>query len=211
MPGSPDYEGDEWTTDTDKDGVADSLQKYAPGCALPPDQCLENAKVIGRISKSENKLYARDMMLWLGEGSRPPSLEWTPSEGALRGYGLSSSDSSVVKPENGRLSALKVGSAQITVTVPGVDSLWASFIAKAVTGGRKVESVSAREMTLPVGSDSAPNVIWAPLDASYQDYSLQSDKPEVARIWAGKSAEFPRERRTSSWNRSTAGIEARFP
>ncbi|HKP95779.1 MAG TPA: hypothetical protein VJ385_08485 [Fibrobacteria bacterium] len=182
MPGSPEYAGDEWTRDANGDGVADSLDKYAPGCALPPDRCLANAKVIGRISKEENRLFARDMMLWLGDSPRPPSLEWTPEEGALRGFRLSSSDSSKVRPVNGRLSAVSVGSAQITVTVPGADSLWASFIAKVVSGGKQVVSVSAGDFTLQAGTDSTPVVTWTPADATFKDYFLQSDKPDVARI-----------------------------
>lgn len=181
-PGSSGYAGDEWTEDDDGDGVADSLEKYAPDCELPAAQCLENAKVIGRISTVRNALSARDMMLWMDEPAQAPSLVWTPSEGAARGFVLSSSDSSKVRPSDGKLQPMSTGNAQITVTVPGADTLSATFIAKVVSGGKKVEAVSSRDMIISVGSDTVPALAWTPPDATYRDYSLQSDKPDVVRI-----------------------------
>ncbi|MEO7777201.1 MAG: hypothetical protein ABIY63_06695, partial [Fibrobacteria bacterium] len=92
MPGSGSYAGDEWTRDADENGIADSLEKYAPGCDLPPKQCLANAKIICGISGEKNSLYARDLLLWLDDPPQAPSLQWTPAEGSVRGYSLSSSD-----------------------------------------------------------------------------------------------------------------------
>jgi uncharacterized protein YjdB len=182
VPGNPGYAGDDWTRDEDGNGIADSVDKYAPGCALPPRQCMANAKVIGRISGERNSLSARDMILWLDDSAKAPALAWTPSEGSVRGYVLSSSDSAKVRPRDGRLQPAAVGSAQITVTVPGADSLFASFIAKVVSGGKKVESVSAKDIMVQVGRDTSPELAWVPADPLFMDYSMASENPEVARI-----------------------------
>lgn len=182
IPGSSGYAGDDWTRDDDGNGVADSLDKYSPECALPPRQCLENAKIISEISDQPNALSAHDMILWLGDTARVPALVWTPAEGSVRGYRLSSSDSSTVKPVDGRLAAVAAGSAQISVSVPGADSLTAVFSAKVASVGKKVESVSVADLTVLVGRDTAPVVTWTPANPLYADYLLTSGNPEVARV-----------------------------
>ena len=187
MPGSPGYAGDEWTKDADGNGVADSLDKYSPICGASPKTCLENAKVISRISSQRNTLTARDMLLWAGDPPQGPNLEWTPAEGALRGYALFSSDSSKVKIRDGLLLPVSAGNAQISVTVPGADSLVASFIAKVVSGGIRLESVSAKDISVNVGRDAMADVAWSPANADFRDYSLISDQPLVARIVDGRT------------------------
>lgn len=182
MPGSPGYAGDDWTRDADGNGIADSLDKYSPSCKSSPKVCLENAKVISRISSVTNTLTARDMLLWIGDSAQIPNLEWTPAEGALRGYVLASSDTGKVKIRGGRLLPVAKGSAQISVTVPGADSLSASFIAKVVSGGIRVESVSGKDLSVSVGKDTTALVTWVPADADFKDYSLISDQPLVARV-----------------------------
>lgn len=187
MPGSPGYAGDEWTKDADGDGVADSLQKYSPACGSSPKTCLENAKVISRITSQRNTLIARDILLWAGDPPHEPDLEWTPAEGALRGYVLFSSDSAKVKIRDGLLLPVSAGNAQISVTVPGADSLVASFIAKVVSGGIRLESVSAKDISVNVGRDAMAEVAWSPENADFRDYSLISDQPLVARIVDGQT------------------------
>jgi uncharacterized protein YjdB len=187
MPGSPGYAGDEWTRDADGNGVADSLDKYSPACGASPKTCLDNAKVISRISSQRNTLTARDILLWVGDSPQEPNLEWIPSEGALRGYALFSSDSSKVKVRGGLLLPVSPGSAQISVTVPGADSLVASFIAKVVSGGIRLESVSAKDISVKVGRDAMADVAWSPANADFRDYSLISDQPLVARIVDGQT------------------------
>ncbi len=182
IPGSANYAGDDWTRDGDGDGIADSLEKYAPGCRLPPNQCLANAKLVSSISGKQNALYARDMLLWLDDAPQSPGLDWTPAEGSIRGYVLTSSDSTKVRPVGGRLQPMAIGSAQIYVTVPGADSLFTNFIAQVAVGGKKVQSVSVQDLAVLAGRDTMPNVTWFPVDALYRDFTLSSDKPDVARI-----------------------------
>jgi uncharacterized protein YjdB len=182
MPGSPGYAGDEWTADKDGNGVADSIEFYSPICNLAPKNCLENAKVISRISGQQNSLIARNVLLWIGDSAQDPSLEWIPAEASLRGYLLSSSDTAKVKIRDGRLLPVGPGSAQISVSVPGAGFLSTSFIAKVVSGGIRVEMVAAKDISLMVGRDTSALLTWSPPDADFQDYSLVSDQPLVARI-----------------------------
>ncbi|MDQ3000990.1 MAG: hypothetical protein M3Y08_06980 [Fibrobacterota bacterium] len=182
MPGSPGYAGDEWTRDADGNGVADSLDKYSPTCKLPPKQCLENSKVISKISGVQNTLNAREMLLWLGDPGLAPSLVWAPAEGAVREYLLTSSDTTTVKVQGTRLVPVSIGSAQITVTVPGADSLTASFITRVVSAGKKVQSVSSSDLTIKVGEDIMPSVTWLPADADHRNFFLTSDRSDVARV-----------------------------
>ncbi len=186
LPGSPGYAGDDWTRDGDHNGVADSLDKYSPGCLLPPKQCIDNAKIISKIPPGEDHLLARDMLLWVGDTARSPNLEWSPAEGVLRGYLLTSSNPKVASIVGGKVLADSVGSAMITVTVPGMEILATSFIAKVVAQGKRVESISAKDLTLQVGQDTSAMLTWVPADADYQDYSLTSDRPDIARIIGGQ-------------------------
>lgn len=182
LPGNPGYAGDDWTRDRDGNGIADSLDKYTPGCRLPPAQCLENAQVISQISPLENGLDARNMLLWIGDSAQSPILVWKPAEGALRGYRLTSSDSSVVRVKSGKVQPIAEGSAQISVTVPGMDRLNTSFIAKVATDGNRVEAVTVPDMVLEAGRDTLPPVSWQPSDARFKEYSLASDRPGVALV-----------------------------
>jgi uncharacterized protein YjdB len=182
LPGSPDYEGDDWTRDKDKDGIADSVEKYLPGCKLPPKQCIENAKILGAIPDDRYALTARNELLWMGDSEQAPDLEWTPAAAALRGYALMSSDSSIVRVRNGKLLPATVGSAQIDVEVPGLKLLGTSFIATVVSQGKRLDSVVVADFEVGVGSDSQPHAVWYPSDATYRDYALISDQPAVAAI-----------------------------
>jgi len=182
LPGSPDYEGDDWTRDSNGNGVADSVEKYLPDCKLPPKQCLENAKILAAIPADRYALAARNLLLWMGDSARAPDLEWTPADAALRGYGLSSSDSSIVRVRDGKLLAAAAGSAQIDVVVPGLKLLSTSFIATVASQGKRVDSVSVSDVEVAVGLDTVPHSAWYPADATYKDYSLASDQPAVASV-----------------------------
>ncbi|GEM_PF-2049338 len=182
FPGSKDYAGDDWTRDTDGNGISDSVERYAPTCALPPQQCIDRAKAISKLLTGRNSLAAMDMLLWLGEKPSPPRLIWSLPADSILEYVLVSSDSNKVRPKDGGLEAVSAGSAQITVTVPGSAKIGASFIAKVIGSGKKVESVSAKSLSVHVGRDSAPEVAWIPADAAVREYSLLSGNTDVVRI-----------------------------
>ncbi len=182
LPGSGDYAGDDWTRDGNGDGVSDSVEKYYPTCSLPAAKCLSDARIIAQLRISPGHLSAQDMVVWIGDSAALPRLSWSPLIASGIGYGLISSDSGIVMPKANRMLPRKAGSAQITVVVPGDSTLTASFILKVVAGGKRVVSVDVKPESLLVGRDTAPEIIWTPSDASLREYSLQSDKPEVAKV-----------------------------
>ncbi len=182
LPGNP----DDWTRDTDHDGIADSVHKYLPDCKLLPKRCLDNAKILSTIPADQYALAARNMLLWLGDSARLPELEWTPALASLRGYVLSSPDSSIVRVRDGRLVPVAAGNAQIEVAVPGMASLGTSFIATVAAQGKRVDSVRVADLVVPAGKDTFPSVTWFPSDAAFRIFSLTTDQPSVASI-AGQS------------------------
>jgi uncharacterized protein YjdB len=186
LPGNPDYAGDDWTRDSDHDGIADSVHKYQPDCKLTPKRCLDNAKILSTIPANEYALTARDMLLWLGDAGQAPDLDWTPALASLRGYVLTSSDSSIVGMRDGKLLPMAAGSAQIEVGVTGMPSLGCSFIATVAAQGRRVDSVRVPDLVVPAGKDTFPAVTWFPSDAAFRIFSLSTDQPAVAAI-AGQS------------------------
>ncbi|MDB5102937.1 MAG: Ig domain protein group 2 domain protein [Fibrobacteres bacterium] len=183
MPGSPGYAGDDWTRDGDGNGVADSIDKYSPTCNQSPKVCLENSKVISKIATSQ--MVASNMLLWLGDSAQAPRLAWSPAEASLRGYVLASSDTTMVKIRDGMLLPVGKGSAQIAVSVPGAEYLNQSFIAQVVAGGVRVSSISAKNISVMVGKDTAASLDWIPQNADIKEYSLVSDQPLVAKIVDG--------------------------
>lgn len=182
LPGDPDYAGDDWTRDSDGDGVADSIEKYLPDCKLAAKRCLDNAKILSGIPLDRYALAAGNMLLWIGDSARQPKLEWNPPEAALRGYALSVSDSSVVRVRDGKLVGMAIGSAQVDVSVPGMRSLGASFVATVAAQGKRVDSVRVPDLSLHAGDDTIPPVSWFPADAAYRGFSLSSDQPAVAAV-----------------------------
>lgn len=182
FPGSQSFVGDAWARDNDHDGVADSVNKYSPNCILSAKQCFDQALALSKLIGPTNSLSAKDMILWLGDAPVSPRLTWMPPEAENMGYSLTSSDSTKVRPHNGSLEAIAVGSALIWVKGNGNEVMSASFIATVLADGKRVVSISAQNLTLEVGQDLAPALTWTPIDATSKEYTLLSDKPEVARI-----------------------------
>lgn len=178
VPGSGSYAGDDWTRDADGNGMADSVEKYAPECPKTPKECIENAKVLSRIGQGYS-LTAVDMILWHGSAPVQPRLTWDPVEANVRGFTLSSSDTAKVKIKDGLLDPVGVGNAQVSVTVPG-ESRAASFIVKVVPrAGAQVKSLTAKDMVLEAGKEAPPEITWTPADADYKEYRLSIDEPSV--------------------------------
>lgn len=179
LPGSGAYAGDDWTRDSDGDGVADSVEHYAPECSKQPKVCIENAKVLSRIGPAYS-LAAVDMILWEGAVGADPRISWDPTEASLRSHYLSSSDTAVVKVRDGLLDAKAPGMSQISVTVHG-ETRAASFLVRVVPKeGKRVSSCSAKDMVLEAGQEGAPEIAWTPEDAAHKDYVLSVELPSVA-------------------------------
>ncbi len=182
IPGSKNYAGDEWTSDSNHNGIADSVEKYNPSCILPPQQCLDQSKVLSKLKDGRGTLQGRDMILWIGDKPIAPRLVWTPVEAKAMGYVLTSSDSGKVLPTGGNLAAVANGSVQIGVVVPGNEFMSTSFIATVLSSGTKVVSVTSKSMTLNVNRDTIPDVTWTPSDATAKEFYLQSDNPDIVRV-----------------------------
>jgi fibro-slime domain-containing protein len=180
-PESPNYAGADWSDDSDGDGVADSIAKYLPGCGDAPEQCLRNAKLLSAVWGKPHALSSRDMILRVGQKDVRPDLVFIPAVLALRGWILTSSDSSKVMPSDNSLAALAEGSVRITAGLKN-DSLAASFAVRVVAGGKPVVSLSARDIEMETGGDAPPDLDWVPADADYKEYFLASLDPSVAII-----------------------------
>lgn len=180
-PGSPDYVGKEWARDSDNDGVADSLEKYQPGCRLPLRQCMENAKALSRIAGQPRSLTVHDLILWIGDTASDPRVEFSPKELKLGGLTLTSSDSERVRPRGQGLDALKKGFAQIDARI-NCDTVAFSFLVRVVEEGVPVRSISAADLESGAGKEPLADLRWEPSDATFKDYFLFSRNPEVARV-----------------------------
>jgi uncharacterized protein YjdB len=186
LPGSKDYAGDDWTHDGDGDGVADSVEKYAPACDGSPGLCLKNARILKDIPPGRLGLRAEDLLLWQGDPPAAPELDWSPSEAALRGYVLASSDTGVVAIRGGKLIPKAAGESRIDVVSPGAGALKTGFLARVVAGGVRLDSVRAPDLVLAEHADTLPALQWYPPDATYKDYTL-SVEPESVAVAVGDS------------------------
>jgi hypothetical protein len=210
LPTSSDYAGADWSLDRDGNGVADSVEKYAPECQGDPGGCLERArdrfrtvtaKPVADTSTPDTgggkpilveSISAPDLRLTVGE-MRPAQVELLPVEATSRTYELSSrnGDVAVVKP--GGIYAAGVGTASITVHALDGSGKTGEFrvIVNAPPG--RVESLKAEDMAFSLlnllePKRKAPSLAWKPEDAADKRYTLASDDPEVARI-VGDSVE----------------------
>jgi hypothetical protein len=187
LPGSGEYAGDEWTHDGDGDGIADSVQKYMPGCDLSPRTCLERARAMKDAPPDRYGLRAGDLLLWTDDGPKPPDLRWSPPEAARRGYALSSADTAIVAIRGGNLLPKAVGEVRVVVTTPGSDGVQAEFRVRVVARGTRVDDSTqpppiadtgliARPIQLVAGDPPAlPLLFWEPPEAEAAGYRLRLD------------------------------------
>lgn len=180
-PGSGSYVGDVWAQDRDGDGLSDSLAKYLPACGRGPEKCLADAKALSAVWDLPRALSAGDRILWIGDGAARPELSVSPSELALRGWVFFSSDTLRVAVTGETLRPKAPGTARITARLAG-DTLSASFQVKVAASGRRVRSLSAQDLVMVVGGNSAPVLSWNPGDAAYPEYSLASADPSVVLV-----------------------------
>jgi hypothetical protein len=122
LPQSDGYAGEAWSRDGNGNGVADSVEKYAPDCAAGPSECLRkaqaNAERVPAIPVQTVKVPDMSITL-LTEGDdrmRVPSIAWTPPDATDKGYTLSSDKPDVVRVVGGSLELLRQGEAKITLT-----------------------------------------------------------------------------------------------
>ncbi|MDB5047451.1 MAG: repeat containing lipoprotein [Fibrobacteres bacterium] len=194
LPDSPDYAGNAWTLDGDGDGVADSVEKYAPGCTQGAETCLALARnqyqvALGKPPSDTGKsdpipvesITAPDLRLSVGE-TRPAQVQLLPANATSRNYELSSQNGNVAVVRPGGIYAAGEGSTDIIVhALDGSDKL-GRFKVTVVAAVRKI---TARNLILSVGSGAAaPDLTITPPEAAGADFFLTGGDPVVAVVTA---------------------------
>ena len=124
LPGSPDYPGPDWAHDGDGNGVADSVEKYAPGCADAPRECLRLARAKAARAQSDGipvrSVTVEDMVLVPEDMDDPrqrwqPVIRWDPENASNKGYSLYSADHKVVRVVGDSVQAGRPGETTVTL------------------------------------------------------------------------------------------------
>jgi hypothetical protein len=197
LPSSPDYAGSAWSLDSDGNGVADSVEKYAPGCTQGAEACLALARdqyraALGKPGDTSNpvtgpipveSITAPDMKLSVGE-TRPAQVQLLPLNATSRNYELSSQNGNVAVVRPGGIYAAGEGTTMITVhALDGSDKL-GRFQVTVVSAVRKI---TARDLTLNVGSGAAaPDLVISPPEAAGADFFLTGGDPVIAVVTADR-------------------------
>jgi hypothetical protein len=126
LPSSSQYAGSEWSQDDDSNGVADSVEKYAPGCRNGPEECLSQslAQALEDNPPGDStgpgsgilveSISAPDMRLTVGE-TEQAEVELLPSNSSSRNYEMSSQDGEVAVVRPGGIFAAGVGTTHIII------------------------------------------------------------------------------------------------
>ncbi|MEO7426800.1 MAG: hypothetical protein ABI036_16560, partial [Fibrobacteria bacterium] len=127
-------------------------------------------------------IRAGPISLVSGADPAPPVLTWVPAGATNRKYTLASGDTVVAQARNGLIKPISMGIAQFVVTTD--DGAFKDTF--SVTIGRPdtsvhVDSVRVADLSVPLGTDKKPAIIWFPADAGDQNYALASLDSNVAK------------------------------
>ncbi|MDQ2999998.1 MAG: hypothetical protein M3Y08_01865 [Fibrobacterota bacterium] len=163
VPTSPEYAGSDWARDLDGNGVADSVEKYAPGCQGDAQTCLTLAQAqsesgVGDPGDDTGKskpgivlvesISAPDMRMSVGE-TRQAQVQFLPAHVTSRNYELSSQKGSVAVVRPSGIYASGLGTTLITVhALDGSDKL-GQFRITVVAAASKI---SAKDITVQTGA-----------------------------------------------------------
>ncbi|HKP95309.1 MAG TPA: hypothetical protein VJ385_06085 [Fibrobacteria bacterium] len=126
LPSSSGYAGSAWSLDGDGDGVADSVEKYAPGCRNGPQACLDRARTIAGAVPVDTggtgsgnailveSISAPDLRLTVGE-TRQAQVKMLPENATSRNYEMSSQNGDVAVVRPGGIFAVGTGSTFIAM------------------------------------------------------------------------------------------------
>lgn len=181
-PTSPEYAGSDWARDSDGNGVADSVEKYAPGCQGDAQTCLTLARAqsesgVGKPGGDTSKpkpgivlvesISAPDMRLLVGE-TRQAQVQLLPANVTSRNYELSSQNGAVAVVRPSGIYASGLGTTLITVhALDGSDKL-GQFRITVVAAASKI---SAKNLTAQTGAGAIlPEITITPPEASGADF-----------------------------------------
>lgn len=160
--------------------VADSLKGLKAGkvkvIASTPDYGVSIDFTVNVVNVRVTGLQADSLFLKVGD-SLQPAVTVLPANATDKGYGLASTDSTVLSVIGTSVKALKAGNVRLILQSHdqgAVDSLPVE-VRVAVTG------LKGKDMTVEVGDVFAPVLEWTPAGATHQEYSLESkDTTNVA-------------------------------
>jgi hypothetical protein len=195
LPSSPDYAGSAWAVDNNGNGVADSVEKYAPGCTGGPETCLAFArgqsqnggKPPGDTGKPGpimvESISAPDFKLSVGE-TRPAQVQLLPDNATSRNYELSSRNGNValVRPEG--IFAVGEGSTIIAMHALDGSDKRGQF---QVTVVAAVKNVAAKDLIVDIGAGAvSPDLAFTPPEAAGADFFLTGGDPVIAKVTADR-------------------------
>lgn len=196
LPDSEGYAGAAWSSDDDGDGVADSVEKYAPGCGAGPSECLKKARSNAELAKRSglDSIRAENMSLVEGGPAAAPRLRWYPEGLAGIRYSLASDNSRVASPVDGLVRPQAAGSAQFTLTARDAAGTERTARFRVTVAPKQVRvpvrgvHVKDMEFNLLTGSGGParpPDIAWIPADATDKGYTLVVRDPDIARVVGG--------------------------
>ncbi|MDB5106578.1 MAG: hypothetical protein JWP91_4267 [Fibrobacteres bacterium] len=180
-----------WAIDSDHDGVADSVEKYAPGCTSEADICLALAQQAQALGKPAGdvlvtSISAPDMTLAVGE-TKSAQVQLLPANATSKNYELSSKNGNVAVVRPGGIYAAGEGTSTVTVHALDGSDKTAQF---KVTVVAAVKKISAKNLTLKLGSGAvAPDVAFAPPEAAATasaGFFLTGGEPAIAVVTADR-------------------------
>jgi hypothetical protein len=200
LPDNGDYAGSDWGQDRDGNGVADSVEKYAPGCRQGPEACLRQAQAAANIGGNGNNpdttavakkgidsVVAEDLSLTEGGDAVPPRFHCYPQGLSAVGYTLLTGDPAVAAVAGEKIRPVAQGNTSVTLTATGPDGGAKTTVFRVtVTRGKVfVSSIRADDMAMTAGEEKAAAITVAPADADDRRVQLVSDDPAVADTRGG--------------------------
>ena len=189
LPDSEGYAGTAWSRDRDGDGVADSVEKYAPGCGSGPVECLRKAQANagGGGALRLDSVAVEDLNLVEGGPPLAPRFRCFPPGITGVTYSLASDNPTVAEPRDSLVSPGTEGSAILTLNARNGTGVTrsATFRANVTRTRIAVASISAADMQLAPGESKTPEVDILPADATDTRYELLTHDPGVAVVSQG--------------------------
>lgn len=189
LPESEGYAGSAWSKDRDGNGIADSVEKYAPGCGSGPVECLRKAQANAGVGTglSLDSLAVEPLNLVEGGPAQAPRLQWFPPGISGVAYDLAGDNPAVAEPRDSLVAPLAEGTATFIVTARGQggSAKSATFRVNVTRTRVRVTSISAADLTLSPGLSRAPEIVILPEDATDRRYELLTHDPRVAVIRDG--------------------------
>lgn len=182
-PRSDVYAGSAWSRDGDGDGVADSVEKYAPGCAAGPADCLRKAQAnAGLLPSRLDSVAAEDLSLLAGGPAAAPRWRWYPAGLSGITCSLVPDDPAVAAAADSLVQPLSPGTTGFTLTARTASgqTRTARFTVTVSRARVPVLGIKALDLLLAPGESRLPEVTIEPPGATDPRYEIITHDPRVA-------------------------------